>query len=329
MLLRLGETAEEKNLYKLIRLRAVASQLDNAVFAVRVATLEAELEGKPVIFEARGKTLVSKGWKSLLPEDQTEDPEKKTEPDNNVPKLEVGVIITANKGQVQSKKTKPQPRFTEAALIKELERKGIGRPSTYAAILDNITSREYLKLEKRFLVPTPVGETVVDSLKSHFSFLDYDFTKNLENNLDSLAIGEANYIDVVRKAFQKLEGEVDNFMIDNGHVCPDCGKALRHQMREEKNGQKGFNFWGCSGYPECRTTLNDVNGHPGQKVEKKEHPNFTEFKCKECGAPLIHRQGTNKNGKEYDLFGCSAFPKCKQSYFSKDGKPEYGDSKKK
>ena len=172
-----GETVDEKALYRLIRLRSLASQLEDAVYAVRILQLGADLDGKQALFEAKGRTLLSSGWKILTAEDAaTEDAEDSAEPENPVPAMKPGTRPTALSGAVLTKKTKPAPRFTEASLVRELERCGIGRPSTYAAILDTIMSRGYVKTEKRFLVPTPLGVMVVDRLCWHFAFMDYEFT---------------------------------------------------------------------------------------------------------------------------------------------------------
>lgn len=179
-----GETADEKALYRLIRLRSLACQLEDAVYAVRTLQLGADLDGKQALFEAKGRTLLSQGWKILAdqengPHEGNEEDEK--EPSNPVPAMKPGTKATALTGAVTTKKTKPAARFTEASLIRELERRGIGRPSTYAAILDTIMSRGYVKTEKRFLVPTPLGEKIASGLCGHFSFIEYDFTRTMEH----------------------------------------------------------------------------------------------------------------------------------------------------
>ena len=189
-----GETADEKALYRLIRLRSLASQLEDVVYAVRVLQLAADLDGKQALFEAKGRTLLSQGWKVLTAGDATaDDVEDATEPENPVPAMKPGTRPTALTGTVLTKKTKPAARFTEASLISELEKRGIGRPSTYAAILDTIMSRGYVKTEKRFLTPTPLGVMVVDSLHGNFSFVEYEFTRIMEQALDDIAAGKADY----------------------------------------------------------------------------------------------------------------------------------------
>lgn len=201
-----GLAAGGKALYRLIRLRSLASQLKDAVYAVRLLQLTADLDGKPALFEAKGRTLLSQGWKVLTAGDAaTEDDTDAAEPDNPVPAVKAGTRPTALAGTVLTKKTKPAARFTEASLVRELEKRGIGRPSTYAAILDTIMSRGYVKTEKRFLVPTPVGLMVVDSLQDNFTFIEYEFTRTIEQSLDDIAAGKADYRTVIGEAHARLE----------------------------------------------------------------------------------------------------------------------------
>lgn len=146
-----GETADEKALYRLIRVRALASQLADAVYAVRVLRLSGDVDGKPAMFEANGRTLQEQGWKVLLvADDATKDDTEDDAPDNPVPALETGVEATALSGRVLTKKTRPPVRYTLASLVRELENRGIGRSSTFAAILDTIQAREYIKRKNAF-----------------------------------------------------------------------------------------------------------------------------------------------------------------------------------
>ncbi|MBO5516389.1 MAG: type I DNA topoisomerase, partial [Schwartzia sp.] len=134
-----GNTEDEKALYALIRLRAIVSQLVDAEFAVRTLTLVGDADGREVVFEAKGKTLAVPGWRALVAKDQTDESEDEEE--CVVPELLVGASLSDYEGKVVAKKTKPPARYTEAALVRELEKRGIGRPSTYASILDNIIKR--------------------------------------------------------------------------------------------------------------------------------------------------------------------------------------------
>ncbi|NLZ18528.1 MAG: type I DNA topoisomerase [Desulfobulbaceae bacterium] len=323
-----GESADEKALYRLIRLRAIASQLDEAVYAVRTLILEGDAGGRQAIFEAKGRTLVEPGWKALVAKDETEEDEE--EQDNQVPKLEAGQQTQAQDAKILTQKTRPPARYTEASLIRELEKKGIGRPSTYAAILENITStHKYLQLEKRNLVPTETGEQVVDALNGAFGFIDFGFTCEMESLLDEIAEGKGMYQPLIAGAYKQFDAEIKAYIATTSPKCPACGQPLRHMVRPDSKEKKGFNFWGCSGYPECPVTFADANGVPGERQDTKAKPEASGFQCPECGKDLVRRTGTSKNGKPYDFFGCTGFRQgCKASFNPKeDGTPDF-DKKK-
>lgn len=249
-----GEMADEKALYRLIRLRSLACQLEDAVYAVRTLQLGADVDGKQALFEAKGRTLLSQGWKVLADQEDGPDEgsEEEKEPLNPVPAMKPGTKATALTGTVTTKKTKPAARFTEASLIRELEKRGIGRPSTYAAIIDTISSRKYVTTGKRFLVPTPLGEKIVSGLCGHFSFIEYDFTRTMEQSLDDIAEGKADYRAVIGVAHNQLSREVQEFAKATGKVCEKCGKPMVHRVKKPgKDGKGGYDFWGCTGWPEC------------------------------------------------------------------------------
>ena len=224
------------------------------MYAVRVLQLATDLDGKQALFEAKGRTLLSQGWKILTADDAaTEDAEDATEPENPVPAMKPGTRPTALTGIVLTKKTKPAARFTEASLVRELEKRGIGRPSTYAAILDTIMSRGYVKSEKRLLTPTPLGVMVVDSLRGNFSFVEYEFTRTMEQALDDIAAGKADYHGVISEAHARLEQELQAFAKATGKACPKCGKPMVRKVKKPgKDGKGGYDFWGCTGWPECK-----------------------------------------------------------------------------
>ena len=298
-----GESADEKALYRLIRLRTLASQLEDAVYAVRLLQLGADLDGKQAVFEAKGRTMLSQGWKVLTAGDAATEDADEAEPENPVPAMQPGTKATAISGEVLTKKTKPAPRFTEASLVRELERRGIGRPSTYAAILDTIQQRGYVKTEKRFLVPTPLGEKVVDSLRGKFSFADYEFTRTMEQALDDIAEGKADYRAVVGKAHAQLETELKAFAQASGKPCPACGKPMNRRSGTSKAG-KAYDFWGCSGYPDCRHTENP-DGSSGKPAAPTD-PDAPA--CPECGKPM--RRRSTPTGA---FWGCSDYPACKKT----------------
>ncbi|MGL4208558.1 MAG: type I DNA topoisomerase [Candidatus Adiutrix sp.] len=314
-----GDTDQQIDLYKLIRLRAVASQLEDAVFATNKAVLETELDGKKVIFEAKGRRLISSGWKVILDGDQTEDPDKPAEPENQIPKLREGAQATALKGDVKTKKTNPPARFSQASLISELEKRGIGRPSTYANILDNITSRSYIvENKKRQIEASPLGELLISQLIGNFAFVDYEFTKNMESHLDEIAAGKNDYLKVVVSANEGLEKELLSFIKTKGLGCSDCGNLVVHLKGTSKKTNKPFDFWVCSN-DKCKASFKDDNGKLGPKQELKAQIPLSEHKCDVCGKALRNVVKEGSNG--YNFWSCSGFPNCKTSYKNDDGKP--------
>jgi len=323
-----GETDEERALYRLIWQRAVASQLADAEYAVRTVRLAGDVAGMPVTFTATGRTLQSPGWMTVYVPDPESEQKNGDDEDaaasNPIPVLTNGAALVAASGRMLTKRTKPPARFTEATLVKELERQGIGRPSTYATILENITTRGYVTTDpKGYLVPTPIGEMIRDALVGRFRFAELDYTRGLEDELDRIAEGQATYQGVVAAAWSALDDELtklDTVKAGIAHPCPDCGKPL-----QRRKGQYGF-FWSCTGYPECRTTLPDAKGKPG---ERRAPPPPTGFKCPKCGSELARRQGVSKpkkkgeKGRPYDFYSCTGFPKCDATYRTgPDGKPE-------
>lgn len=322
-----GEDEAEKALYRLIWQRAVASQLADATYAVRSVRLAGDAEGTPVEFKATGKTLVSPGWQAVYAEDAAdEDAEKDETSSNPIPALTVDAALVASDGRVLTKKTKPPVRYKLPTLVMEMEKLGIGRPSTYAAILDNIMARDYIAEDKKgYLLPSSTGEILRDGLVDRFAFIDLDYTRGLEEQLDQIAEGQATYLDVVSAAWASLDTELatlESAALPVAHPCPTCAKALRRIK-----GENGF-FWACSDR-ECKTTLPDAKGKPG---ERKAPPAPTGIACPKCGKELAHRVGTSKPVKRgmkprpYDFYSCTGYPKCDAKYNTgADGKPVFGD----
>lgn len=310
-----GDNSDELALYKLIRTRAIACQLADARYAVHSTTLSAPAAtgSKNLTFTATGRTLVFSGWLKLLAQDDTEEATDEPEALNPVPMLAVGDVLEVKAGQVQAKQTKAPRRYTEASLVDKLEAEGIGRPSTFASIMETIVvRRQYLQLVKKFLQPTPKGEAMVDALVGKFDFVETSYTRAMEEQLDAIAGGRAGYKAVVERMHGLLQEELSQLLKSAvpKFACPTCGLSLRRIV------VKGKAFWGCSGHPTCTETLTDEDGKPG--VSKS--PVITDFACEKCGKPLIHRRKQGAGG--YDFFGCSGIKDgCKQSYENKDGKP--------
>ncbi|HEU0196150.1 MAG TPA: type I DNA topoisomerase [Nevskiaceae bacterium] len=326
-----GDTPDEKALYTLIRRRAIASQMPSAVYAVRTATLDAEpIDGKPVSFVARGRTQTEPGWRALYGADaESEGATKKPDEDddnsaaNPVPNLTEGQALHADDGVVVTKTTKAPPRYKLATLIKRMVDLEIGRPSTYASIMENITGRGYVTEDKRgFLTPTATGEAIVGALVGVLDFVDLDYTKHLEAQLDAVANGTLQYLPVVTDVHAKLHervGRIGDIKVAGLSTvrCPACGSPMRRIK-----GKSGH-FWGCSSHPKCSQTLPDVRGKPDFDHPHTVAAPSTEFMCPDCGKPLIHRVGEGKRG-HYDFWSCTGWPECKRSFKSgPDGKPNF------
>jgi len=215
-----GEDADQRQLYTLIWERAVASQLADAEWSVNTTRLEAKKsvtakkggkkDAETFTFKAEGRVLVVQGWKALTAKDDADEEDEGGDGEScgKVPVLPVGAAVLAESGKVLYKKTQPPPRYSQAGLIKKLETIGIGRPSTYPAILKNVQTRGYLEDDKKYLRPTELGLLVVDALVKRFSFLEFAFTRDLEQQLDEIAEGRAEYLTVVSAADERLQGEL-------------------------------------------------------------------------------------------------------------------------
>ncbi|WP_062059629.1 type I DNA topoisomerase [Cellvibrio sp. OA-2007] len=322
-----GDNDAEKALYKLIRIRAIASQLLAARYKVSTVVLETlePVDGKLLRFGAKGRTLIDPGWLQLLSTDTADDAdEDETETVNSIPTLADGERVFASTGELQEKKTKAPSRFTKASLIGALEAAGIGRPSTYAAIWANICAREYVGMaDKRFIKMLPTGDLLVSRLEDEWGFMDMGFTRGMESELDGVATGSKTFKEVIEKMYVSLAADLQRQQsavptkAPEVFPCPDCNKPLRYVAK----GAHGP-FWGCTGYPDCSTSLPDVRGKPGarKKVE------LTNFLCEKCSKPLVHRQKKGKGG--YDFWGCSGFSDgCKESYKNVKGAPDYSSAK--
>lgn len=318
-----GLNSEEQALYLLIWNRAVACQMKPAVYNNAKAGLEVtnDLVGftsRPR-FEATSKILFYPGWLKIAAESENEDEEKLT--DAGLPDLEIDSIIDATTTELLEKSTQPPKRLTEAGLVKALERESIGRPSTYASIVKNITAREYIKIEKRKIFATEKGELVVDKLAGKLTFMDLKYTKDMEKALDDVSLGKVDFKTLVKDALQLIKTEVSTLTNTAPpkvqHACGVCARPLRLV--------KGT-FWTCTGYAtgECKKTYSDKNGEPDFFPKPKPVIATSEFKCEVCEKALIRRTTPPKNGKpESFWYGCSGFPGCKKTYQEKDGKPAY------
>jgi DNA topoisomerase-1 len=271
-----GEGPEEQALYKLIRIRALASQLEAAIYDVRTAKLLAVgPDRKPLRFTATGKTISYRGWMKLLLGDDTDDDED-AEADNPVPTLSPKQILPVHSGELLKKKTQPPARYSKASLIKEMERRGIGRPSTFASIMKNITSKGLIEEKSRKLVPAGLGEETIARLEGFFSFVELGFTRELERDLDKIAQGQDTYGAVVSRLHKRLEAELSKqrglpsvpMQSSRPAATPSsefkCGKCGQPLARRQKKGEGGYDFWGCTGYKSsgCNVSYPTLSGKP-------------------------------------------------------------------
>ena len=290
-------------LYRLIWERFLASQMLPAVYD----TVAADIRANDCLFRAQGSTMKFQGFMAVYVESREEVPETQedeVETEAVVPPLVEGERLRLRALDPKQHFTQPPPRYTEASLVKTLEERGIGRPSTYAQILSTIQEREYARREKGTLFPTELGMLVTDSLVPHFpEVMDVEFTAGLEESLDKIEEGEADWVETVAafyKQFSKDLARAGKKMDDvkkgteTGDACPDCGKPI-----VEKWGRFG-KFLACSAYPEC-TYTKDLGGG---RVKVADEP--TEEICPTCSKPMVIKHG--RFGK---FIACSGYPGCK------------------
>jgi len=284
-------------LYKLVWDRFVASQMPSAVFL----QTNVEIKADDALFIAVGTVPVFQGFMALYVEG--EDNQENGNGEKKLPSLSEGEILELLNLTPKQHFTQPPYRFSEATLIKELEEKGIGRPSTYATILATIKEKEYVRLEKGKFSPTELGCMVNDLLVVNFpDIFDIEFTAQMEENLDKIEEGERDWVDTLKEfytPFQKdLEmakvsmRDVKREKIPTDAICERCGSKMVKRW-----GKRGY-FLACSSYPKCRYTR-EVEGNEENQVE-------TEARCEKCGNPMVI-----KNGKFGRFLACSNYPTCK------------------
>ncbi len=311
--------AQEKALYSLIWKRAMASQLADAIYQVTTATLDGGMfQNRAVIFKATGRVLTDKGWRRLYAEsgDGDEGEEKDPEASNPVPSLTKGAALTADRAEAVEKKTQPPKRFTQATLIAELERHGVGRPSTYASIIKVLFARTYIEQKKQALVPTDLGERAIDALLP-FHFCDVDYTREIEETLDRIAQGQAKGRELLAKAYADLQetlGAMPAGSAPETAPCPveGCGGSVR---RLESRKKPGTYFWACSNR-ETHGLLQDADGRPGKPFEERQAkaPEALGPDCPKCKQPT--GQFSTSTGKPY--YRCQ---KCSTAWW-----PDKGDA---
>ncbi len=283
-------TAEQFRLYKLIWSRFLACQMASAVYdSVTIECVSAKCR-----FRANHAALKFSGYTAVYVEGKDEDEDAAQSP---LPDLKEGETLDLKALKPQQHFTQPPARYTEASLIKALEEKGIGRPSTYAPTISTIESREYVVKEGKYLRTTPLGEVVTQVMKEKFpDILDYDFTAQMEGRLDEVEQGKQDWKSVLGDFYGDFSAELKAAEETMGErikvpdevseeVCPVCGRHLVF-----KSGRFG-RFLACPGWPECSYTQPIVEVMPG--------------KCPRCGGRLMKRTGrSKKTGKQFTYYGC-------------------------
>ena len=283
-------SADQYKLYRLIWLRFLASQMSPALVDVTAADIAAG----DYTFRASGQVVRFPGFTRVYTEGRDDDVK---EDGGRLPPLAAGDLLECKALEPAQHFTQPPPRYSEATLIKTLEEKGIGRPSTYAPTLETILKRGYALRERKQLLPTELGMVVIDLLKEHFpAIVDLEFTAQMEETLDGIEDGQHDWTRVLdqfygpfRETMEKAEAEIGPVKVadeESDEVCELCGRRLVYKM-----GRYG-RFLACPGFPECRFTkaLTEPAGVP----------------CPKCGAPLLIRR--SRKGRKF--YGCSGYPQC-------------------
>lgn len=284
-------TSDQYKLYKLIWERFIACQMASCV----LNTTQAEIAAGKYIFKASGFNVAFDGFTVLY--EESSDEEEKAGKD--LPVLEAGAKLKVKELKANQHFTQPPPRYTEASLIKTLEENGIGRPSTYAATISTITSREYVAREGKAFKPTELGEVTTKLMKEHFpDIVNLKFTAQVEDELDAVQRGDDQWVDTLSrfydsfdKSVQKAKKEMDGVKIqlkedETDVICEKCGRRM-----VVKVGRYG-KFLACPGYPECKNVKKLIND--------------TGAVCPKCGGKIIQRK--SKKGRIF--YGCSEYPKC-------------------
>ena len=287
-------TKDQYNLYKLIWARFLASQMAPAKFLNVAATVRNGEYG----LRATGSQILFDGYMKVYSNSKDDDTAKL------LPALAEGDVLEPVKVEAEQSFTQPPSRYSEATLVKDLEEKDIGRPSTYAPIMATIIDRKYVKKEKRMLVPTELGFMVNQMMEDYFKeIVDTGFTADMEDKLDDVEVKDVDWKDIIRDYYKILEKELEiadkeiekvEFELElTGEMCELCGKpmAIRHGRFGE--------FAACTGYPECKNTKAIVKS--------------IDIKCPSCGKDIIAKR--SRTGRVF--YGCSGYPDCSQSFWNK------------
>lgn len=293
---------DQQKVYRIIWERFIASQMEPALYDTVSVTLKTS-SGHTL--KSNGRTLKYEGWLKVA----SDQKKQKGEDETVLPDLNVGdvVILVPPKVEIEQKFTQPPSRYGEASLVKELEKKGIGRPSTYASIIQTIKGRNYVELKGKVYHATDIGKQVIEKLKDSYQFMDYNYTSDMENKLDDIADGNLEYVKMLDDFFIPFQKECkkaeSSQSVDYGINCPDCNSKMLL-----KHGRYGF-YMKCIDAPDCKGTLSvDVeNGIP--KLKEKFQKKITDnVDCPKCGTKGMVLNDTGRFGPFYY---CQNYPKCK------------------
>ncbi len=298
---------DQFKLYQLIWKRYLACQMNPAVYDQ--TTIEFDVKapgGKAYLYRATGSILRFNGFLAVWEADEEKDED---EMGARLPDLNEKSAFDCTKVESEKHFTQPPPRYSESSLIKELEEKGIGRPSTYAAILSTIQDRKYVEKKENRFYPTELGDVVTGLLVENFgNIVNVEFTAGMEDQLDQIEEGNVNWVkalsnfytpfeETLKVAAEKMR-DVKREETPTDLVCPKCEKPLI--LKWGKNGR----FAACQGYPDCRFTSEYTSAEDG-KITLVEQPT-TDEKCPNCTAPMIV-----KNGRFGRFLACTKYPECK------------------
>ena len=289
---------EQYKLYRLVWQRFMASQMAAASFWDTTVLVNAPR----TVWRAKGERLLFAGFLAVMDK-------LKSEEEAELPKLSEGDVLKLNELKKEQKFTQPPPRYSEASLVKTLEELGIGRPSTYAAIISTLLEREYARQEEKRFVPTELGFTVSDQLSEHFqALMDVGFTAQMESLLDDVADGKKDWKELLKNFGDDFYPTLDKARTEMGRsqqvtdiVCDSCGKPMA--VKFGKTGE----FLGCTGFPGCRTIKNFTRDEDGNiHVVEREKPEETGVLCDKCGRPMAIKQS-----RRGEFLGCTGYPDCK------------------
>lgn len=298
---------EQYKLYDLIWKRTIASQMISAT--IDTVSIDFTIQGAD-IFRSTGSTVTDPGFMRVYQEGK-DDHIDELDGSPLLPELKEDDVVQLNDISCNQHFTEPPPRYSEASLIKVLEEHGIGRPSTYASIVSTLQTRQYVILDNKRFKPTDIGRVVSKFLTQYFTqYVDYNFTAQLEDELDEVSRGEKEWVPLLETFFRPFQAQVitindtvkkkDVTQEELDEKCPECGKPLSIRLGKRDR------FIGCTGYPDCSYT----RAMPGTADAASEAENPTEVvegrECPECGGVL-----KVKHGRYGRFIGCGNYPKCK------------------